>query len=265
MRRDESCSSLIMPTETPADSPVPSGATTPKKAEAEPKTKPRNGDRTQSPKVNKKAVVTCDSDIEPDDLIPVYLDVKSRLLEAERGSQGSKTRRVADPGPAAEEERIAKLHAKLDRIEKDVLFDRLDAEQRWKTKKLTLEKTIAASKKQSAREAVAETEAEQAVSADTKEADGDINDEAQRMASEILAQGEEEDDEALAGLFADLPTDEVDEATGKTRTVVNGVDGVKIVIRDFGKWSGVSPVRILEEACRARSVSCSKSYLNRHI
>ena len=66
-----------------------------------------------------------------------------------------------------------------------------------------------------------------------------------------------EDDEALVGLFASLPMTEIDPDTGKTDTVINGIDGSKIVIRDFGKWSGVSPARALEESCRARSASCA--------
>ncbi len=85
----------------------------------------------------------------------------------------------------------------------------------------------------------------------------DINDEAARIAAEILAENEEDeddDDQALADLFSSLPVSEVDPLTGKTNTVMNGPDGSKVVIRDFGKWNGVNPSRTLEEACRAKVV-----------
>lgn len=79
-----------------------------------------------------------------------------------------------------------------------------------------------------------------------------IHEEAERITAEILAQDDESD--GLADLFANLPTEEVDKETGRTSTVVHGPDGVKITIRDFGKWTGVSPMRALEEACRSRYV-----------
>jgi ATP-dependent RNA helicase DHX29 len=90
----------------------------------------------------------------------------------------------------------------------------------------------------------------------------DVNDEAARIAAEILAEnGEDSDDDAaLADLFASLPVNEVDPLTGKTNTVMNGSDGSKVIIRDFGKWTGVNPVRTLEEACRARDSSVRISY-----
>jgi ATP-dependent RNA helicase DHX29 len=74
------------------------------------------------------------------------------------------------------------------------------------------------------------------------------------MGMELLEDNESDDDAALADLFASLPVNEVDPVTGKSCTVVNGKDGVKIVISDFGKWPGISPTRVLEEACKARLV-----------
>jgi ATP-dependent RNA helicase DHX29 len=68
----------------------------------------------------------------------------------------------------------------------------------------------------------------------------------------MLEEDSSDDDAALADLFASLPVNEVDPITGKSTTVVNSSNGVKVTIRDFGKWTGVSPTRVLEEACRAR-------------
>ncbi|KAG7119162.1 putative helicase C15C4.05 like protein [Verticillium longisporum] len=155
---------------------------------------------------------------------------------------------------------IPRLQAKLERIEKDVLFDRYPAEQQWKAKKMALEKELAATRRQKAQDAT--SEATETSSEPTEEPlTGDVNDEAERMAAEILAEGaDDDDDNALAGLFDSLPTNEVDADTGKTNTVVNGPDGVKVTIRSFGTWTGVSPMRALEEACRARDSSVKLQY-----
>jgi ATP-dependent RNA helicase DHX29 len=88
--------------------------------------------------------------------------------------------------------------------------------------------------------------------ASEKTDDGDVNNEAERIAAEILAEVNDDDEDDIGGLFASLPQNEVDASTGESRTVVNSSDGSQIVIRDFGKTTGISPRRALEEACRSR-------------
>jgi ATP-dependent RNA helicase DHX29 len=188
-------------------------------------------------------VVTCDSDIEPDELAPQYLAAKTKLLELERGSSGPGTPNVDD------ELAVAKLEAKIRKIESDVLFDKFEADQKWRAEKIVLEKQFAASKKE-AKSKVEDSPPPEEPSPDKTVGDG-ISGEAERIAAEILSQSNEDDDD-IGGLFASLPQNEVDAETGETRTVINSADGAKIVIRDFGKWTGFSPRRALEEACRSR-------------
>lgn len=244
--------------ETPADSPLTSGTTTPGYSEAPSRqTKGKNGGQAQAQIFSRKAAITCDSDIEPDDLIPVYIETKSKLFSAERAQQESKR---SKPSVPTDEGVIPRLQAKLERIEKDVLFDRYPAEQQWKAKKMALEKELAATRRQKAQDATSEA-TETSPEPTEEPLTGDVNDEAERMAAEILAEGaDDDDDNALAGLFDSLPTNEVDADTGKTNTVVNGPDGVKVTIRSFGTWTGVSPMRALEEACRARDSSVKLQY-----
>ncbi|EGY15528.1 hypothetical protein VD0002_g1029 [Verticillium dahliae] len=248
----------LKPTETPADSPLTSGTTTPGYSEAPSRqTKGKNGGQAQAQISSRKAAITCDSDIEPDDLIPVYIETKSKLFSAERAQQESKR---SKPSVPIDEGVIPRLQAKLERIEKDVLFDRYPAEQQWKAKKMALEKELAATRRQKAQDATSEA-TETSPEPTEEPLTGDVNDEAERMAAEILAEGaDDDDDNALAGLFDSLPTNEVDADTGKTNTVVNGPDGVKVTIRSFGTWTGVSPMRALEEACRARDSSVKLQY-----
>ena len=246
---------------TPMETPLPSGATTPRFVELEPQQKaagaPKDpsGPRSAEPTPPKKLVVTYDSDIEPDDLVPMYLDAKSRLFSIQRHRQDDHRGKmpgsppVAASGPAEELE-VASLLAKINRIEKDVVFqkERDVAERQWKAKKILLEKDFAAARRKRNGDAGVAILSGNGLSAQSE----DVAGEAERIAAEVLAGSDNDDGEGLADLFASLPVAEVDPSTGKTQTVMNGADGSRVLIRDFGKWTGVSPMRALEEACRAR-------------
>ena len=80
----------------------------------------------------------------------------------------------------------------------------------------------------------------------------EVSREAAHIAAEVLEDDDSDDDAAVAELFASLPVTEVDPITGKSNVVVNSSDGTKVTIRDFGKTIGMSPRRVLEEACKAR-------------
>lgn len=248
------------------DTPFASGTTTPQILEVE----SRNGSaakyaaqksRSQRAASPKQAKVVYNEDIEPDELLPAYLEAKERLFALQRPSQN--TARLRAPKQSArgggENPEEAMLLAKIEKIEKDVLFDKYIAEGQWRTRKIVLEKEYAQARKQKLEE---EREKEASEPSEPIEDDQDeISKEADRIAAEVLAQDNESDDDAaLADLFASLPTNEVDPTTGKTNTVINGKDGIKVIIRDFGKWTGVSPLRVLEEACRARDSGVRISY-----
>lgn len=263
MPKPRSHSALTSFSDTPFDSPLPSGATTPQFLEVDPRlgTKIKNGaltprsPRTASPK---KQTVTYDEDIEPDQLLPLYLETKEKLFAIERPRQdlakakGTKGKPASSPQDPEE----VLLRAKLTRIGKDVLFDKFVAEQQWREKRVLLEKGFSAAKKQKAEE---EKEAAKVEEVSVATEDDDVTKEAERIAAEILAEAED-DDGGLADLFSSLPVNEVDPLTGKSSTVMNAADGAKVTIRDFGKWTGVSPMRALEEACRSRDSSVKISY-----
>ncbi|KAH7193190.1 P-loop containing nucleoside triphosphate hydrolase protein [Fusarium flagelliforme] len=244
--------------DTPQDSPVPSRSSTPRHADS------RNGRKNKSsgakgrPAKNlsptKKLVVACDSDIEPDELVAKYLDSKAKLLEYERGHAENLPTIQHD-----EELAVAKLEAKIRKIESDVLFDRYEAEQQWKIQRVDLERQLAAAKQERQDQAVDKPTTEEEPASE-KTDDGDVNNEAERIAAEILAEVNDDDEDDIGGLFASLPQNEVDASTGESRTVVNSSDGSQIVIRDFGKTTGISPRRALEEACRSRDSSAKVSY-----
>ncbi|KAK3682913.1 P-loop containing nucleoside triphosphate hydrolase protein [Podospora appendiculata] len=244
--------------DTPLDTPIPSGATTPQFLEIDSRTKFKNGTSNNRAPSPKKQTVIYDEDIEPDQLLPLYLETKAKLFNLQRPRQdltpkGKGSKQASSPIDPEE----ALLLAKIDRIEKDILFDKFLAEQQWRADRIVLEKDYAVIKKKQLEESQDNTQAEEEPTA-TNGAD-DVNEEAERIAAEILAE-DSDDGGGLADFFSSLPVNEVDPLTGKSSTVMNGSDGAKVTIRDFGKWTGVSPMRALEEACRSRDSSVRITY-----
>ncbi|KAF3010323.1 hypothetical protein E8E14_007003 [Neopestalotiopsis sp. 37M] len=263
--------------DTPQDSPLPSGATTPQLLEPQSNGKiSKNGSkfrpsREPSPK---KLVVTCDSDIEPDDLIPVFIETKAKLFHIQRPRQGDrKSTRISkkgssgvqdhansgDPLSPEDELKEAKLLAKIDRIEQDPLFDKPLANHQWQSDRIVLEQEFAELKRQKAEQEGSATG--YATPPVDEESEDDIAKEARKMAEEILQQESADEDASLSDLFASLPMEETDPTTGKTANVLKNADGSKVYIHDFGsKWAGVSPTRALEETCRSRDSSSKIVY-----
>jgi ATP-dependent RNA helicase DHX29 len=188
-------------------------------------------ERQRSP-AKKVTPVEYDSDIDPDDLLPIYLECKTKLFQSQQtDSKKGASRLSGRSNPPASHKRtatadpgLAKILRKISRIEDDVLFDKYIADQQWEIQRIQLERDAA----------------------------DEISKEAAKIGAAMLEEDSSDDDAALADLFASLPVNEVDPITGKSTTVVNSSNGVKVTIRDFGKWTGVSPTRVLEEACRAR-------------
>ena len=236
--------------DTPTDSPLPTRPPTPKAEESSSVDKKGRKQGLQKGvndrHLSDKLTATFDEDIEPDELIPGYIEARSILLEYER-FKNIDINEASDK--STKELEIAKLEAKLRKIEADPLFDKFLAEEQWRAKRIILERQIAIEKKQSTGGQAKEPSTE--IPREALEQDGEVNEEAALIAAEVLGELDDEDD-GIEGLFASLPQTEADPETGQMRTVVNSPNGSKIVLEDFGKWSGVSPRRVLEEACRSR-------------
>ncbi|KAL6854681.1 P-loop containing nucleoside triphosphate hydrolase protein [Trichoderma novae-zelandiae] len=203
--------------------------------------------------------VTFDGDIEPEDLIPEYVATKTKLLEINHVEKSTAQLKSAKQQKENETDTasVAYLESKLRTIESDVLFDKFLAEQQWRKEKVILERQLASARKTAAIDSSSQSQPEDTTSTPEAE-DDDITAIAEKMAKDILAESNEDDD--IAGLFESLPQSEVDPATGKLQTVVTSSDGARLVIREFAKWTGVTPKRILEEACRSRDPSVNINY-----
>jgi ATP-dependent RNA helicase DHX29 len=246
---------LIQVVETPINSPLPSGTTTPRLesdtrhiALAASSSSIQLDKARSSPK--KPTALEYDSDIDPDDLLPVYLECKTKLFHL----QASQSRRNVlrayprmDPPkskPHTDPE-SAKILRKIKKIEDDVLFDQYVANQQWETKRIQLEREAAA-QRNSAEYVQEHSDSQSQDSLTLVDSDDEVSRKAAKIGAAMLEENESDDEGAIADLFASLPVNEVDP--------VNGSNGVKVTIRDFGKWTGVNPTRVLEEACRARYV-----------
>ena len=212
------------------------------------------------------ATIDYDSDIDPDDLLPIYLECKTKLFHlqppppkapASRPSGRNHTPKSRAPAPPTDPE-TAKIFRKIKRIEDDILFDQYVADQQWESKRIQLERDAATH-----RSALQSSQDADSQGSETLvDSDDDVSKEAAKIGAALLEDTGSDDEAALADLFASLPVNEVDPLTGKSSTVINGTNGVKVTIRDFGKWTGVNPTRVLEEACRARYVLTCPSCLN---
>lgn len=195
------------------------------------------------------AVSDLDSDLEEDQLVPTYLKIRGRLFEIDPDIVESKSRKqlkvpksrsVKSHPPA-----VRKLLSQLHQLESDALFDRDNAEAQWPAKRSQIAQTKAASRLQ----------AQTTVQPEEKPKQSNVQAVPLKIDEEDATL---EDDDTLfgddsSGLLADMFSAIPDQVTSSD--VTNGdATSETIVLRDFGKQSGLAPRRLLEEAVRARSV-----------
>jgi ATP-dependent RNA helicase DHX29 len=131
------------------------------------------------------------------------------------------------PTSAADDPQASKLQRKISAIENDVLFDRKEAEYFWKEKLDELRKEAAIFRRADTEKELVEKkepEPEPDTTPPLEDGDGDL----------------------LGDMFQD------DEPTLELGVITEELNKASITIRDFGKWTGLSPRRVLEEACKAR-------------
>jgi ATP-dependent RNA helicase DHX29 len=262
--------------ETPNGSPLASGTNTPRRIELDTRhidksvrgkgtDLPIGGTKTVTinpePATKVSAMINYDSDIDPDELLPVYLETKAKIFHLQalktkassagakrmRGQEALKSITVTEQLPMDPE--IAKLQRKLKKIEGDILFDQYIADRQWEKQRIQLERDAAAERRATA---IGPPERLPHLTEVLDSLGREVARETSRITAEVLEENSSDDDTAIADLFASLPVTEVDPVNGKSSVVINSSNGTKVTIRDFGKSTGISPKRVLEEACRAR-------------
>lgn len=194
-----------------------------------------------------------DSDLELDDLIPTYLKIKAKLYELDpqlvestsrkptRGAKAKKSVLLPKQTPTTR-----KLLAQLQQLRSDALFDEYEAEARWPAKRNEIAQ-IQATKRLHSEPRSASPDAEKNTIAIAPKADADPK--------AAVASGTGSDGEALGSdedvLLGDMFST-VSDAPAAQPAPSDTINSRDIILRDFGKVSGLTPRKVLEEAVRSR-------------
>ena len=231
---------------TPSNHSSPLLAATPDTAGSEPEHKNTGNSAETEADIGSEFEDDLD-DLEPRRMLDVYIKLKKSLyrrrpdLADRRGVplKGSrKTKHVEQP--AAPDAISRRLLSRIRRMESDILFDLDAAQDVWHETRLSLLKEEAERKKfqleliePSNVAFVVGTNSGTEETSRSKPADAAMD---------------------LGDFFASLPQETIDESTGATTLATSSADGI-CVVRDFGKWIGTGPRRVLEETSRARDSS----------
>ena len=240
-------------TGTPGTTPSLSGAETPNGTQESSVKDAKNSTELQSLSDSEDIP---DDDLEPYEVLRRYLQLKTRLhgrrpdltLPNLRAAKALRFKpKVATTVDDSIDSATRRLLNRLKKIESDILFDQEEAEEQWVALRISILKEAATRKKLGL---VDEH------SSKPKIVKGARNPAAGQSESVhgITATETEDSLISLEDLFIGLPEYKVDDASGLSGIVSTGLDGRPVAVRDFGKWSGISPRRVLEEACKARWV-----------
>ena len=190
-----------------------------------------------------------DSDAEPEDLVKNYLQLQLRLHEINpeltevddrRQRRGKGKNPILDGNmDSTRKRKIGRLSARINKIKSDLLFDEDKANHKWAEIRLDLVQEAAERKRLDIRNEGPQPKATPTMQSNAKLAE--LNDD------------DHDTDGMLGGFFSSLPDTATDPVTGLSVMSMTGQEGNNVEIRDFGKWTGMSPRRVLEEACKARS------------
>ena len=217
-----------------------------------------------------------ESDLEPEEMISVYLRTKTKLFETRPdvftdGRKGANKKKNKPSihkysGIPKPSQGVSKLQQKLQTIERDLLFDEGEAEVKWLGRRDQLlhdQANRLVKKRSESQRVTATTEDDQCDEAIAQS--GRPNGEAAETEDDA---SDELEDGALGDLFAALPSGDLPRAEDSK----DSEDLPQIVIRDFGQTKGLEPRRVLEDCCRARDPGArlrydlvsSAAFANRH-
>ncbi len=193
-----------------------------------------------------------DVDIEPGKLVERYISLKTRLhkLQPPLPGHGNQKRNIRSATKSdhrhheAATPEATKIIRKINGLNSDILFDRDEANKRWTLVQNDLARNAAERKRFHLDSEV--RSANFSNNHDLSESDNHSE------TASISALSEEDSMDMIGDLFSTVSEGTTDADTGITNVTNSAPDGTAIVVRDFGKWGGLSPHRIFEEACKAR-------------
>jgi hypothetical protein len=183
-----------------------------------------------------------DSSLDPDTLLPKFLELQTKLYDLrpelfDQPKKGKKSGRE-QANVIIDDPQVARIQRKLASIENDVLFDRDEAEYQWREKLDDLRREAAFSRR------VARDEENGApVETEVKKPD-------EALAEAESSAGVMDDNGDTADLLGDMF--QTEEPILETGIITEELKKASVTMRDFGKWTGLSPRRVLEETCKSR-------------
>ena len=187
-----------------------------------------------------------DSDMEPDELVPTYLRIKAKLFELDPDIVDAKPRKQlksqrgkgSQLAPPKTSSAVRKLQSQLQRLESDALFDQDQADAQWPTRRNQIAQSQAAKRDRLIESMPSQDRHETVINISVD----DRKSESGRKSPNVDSDAEDAD--LLGEMFTAIPTEPTIDASSS--------ESPDITLRDFGKQSGLSPRRLLEEAVRAR-------------
>lgn len=183
-----------------------------------------------------------DSDVEPEQMIERYLKLRTRLyhlaptdLAPGRGTDKGRVRKSQTlPQSTKRGRKVAHIQSQISQITSDILFDNTRADMLWHSEEIVLHRESAERRR---------------LNQQSPPRKLDIK------TSRVVKQDESgSEDELMVGdLFGALPamTDQQAGAIDGTTSVADVREPIVRIV-DFGKWTGIGPRRVFEEACKAR-------------
>ena len=202
--------------------------------------------------------------------MPEYVELQTKLysIAPELFDRPKAKARPSSSLSEEEDPQVLKIQRKIAKIEADVLFDRQEAESLWEEKLIQLRREGAIfghpavrekKKKKEEEEEEASEQRDESEKRDISDSQSNAGDDDARLDNKqdnaptdtTTDNGDDNADLMLGDMFDETETpilDAVREAGLENREPENS----PITLRDFGKWTGLSPRRVLEEACKAR-------------
>ena len=188
------------------------------------------------------------SERDPDDYMVKYLSLQSRIYQIQPECAQVRHRSLKKHKDVPINAEIARLLEQVREIESDILFDRNEGLLKWAEMRNQFAEEAAERRKFHLDESPRLKE--ETVILPSSEI-GDLADTSQHLDSMDM----------LGDFFSRLPETSINADTGATQMINKTAEGENIMIRDFGRWTGQSPRRIFEEACKARYAVSSLWYL----
>ena len=188
-----------------------------------------------------------DTTLEPQELLGKYLELQTRLFKRQPELtnmdlriKGIKMKKTLGQSVANDPDVTSRrLLRRIARLQSDILFDREEGYEKWTELRLNLLREKNDRKKLYLDEdRPAQTSRGDDASSSQMHNSNDTTDEDNFL--------------QLGDFFSSLPESQVDSETGTSNMVATNSNGTTIAIREFSKTQGLSPRRILTEACKAR-------------